>query len=88
MEKKATIKRSIGAVTVTVELTFTKVNENGTLSGVTGRVVKQSLKGNDIRLSIPPMAGGAVYAKVDSLEGIKLLDDDQQAVKAGKVKLF
>ncbi len=88
MEKKATIKRGISPITITVELTFCKVNENGTLSGVQGRIVKQPLKGNDVRLSIPPMAGGAIYAKVDSLSGIKVLSDDSETVRPAKVKLF
>ena len=85
---KATVKRSISPITITVELTFCKVNENGTLSGVTGRITKQPLKGNDIALSFPPMSGGATYAKVDSLTGIKVLDDSTTGVKAAKTKLF
>jgi hypothetical protein len=88
MDKKATVKRSISPITVTVELTFSKVNENGTLSGVTGRVTKQPLKGNDVRLSFPPMSGGGVYAKVDSLDGMKVLSDDDNAAKTSKAKLF
>jgi hypothetical protein len=85
---KATVKRNISPVTITVELTFSKVNENGTLSGVTGRITKQPLKGNDIQLSFPPMSGGATYAKVGSLDGIKTLDDSTAGVKTAKTKLF
>jgi hypothetical protein len=87
-ERKVTVKRSIAPITVTVELTFTKVNENGTLSGVTGRITKQAVKGNDVALSFPPMSGGATYAKVTSLDGIKVLDDGAAGVKAVKAKLF
>jgi hypothetical protein len=87
-ERKVTVKRSITPITITVELTFCKVNENGTLSGVTGRITKQPIKGNDVALSFPPMSGGATYAKVDSLTGIKVLDDGAAGVKAVKAKLF
>jgi hypothetical protein len=87
-ERKVTVKRSISPITITVELTFSKVNENGTLSGVTGRITKQPLKGNDIALSFPPMSGGATYAKVGSLDGLKTLDDSPAGVKAAKTKLF
>jgi hypothetical protein len=87
-ERKVTVKRSITPITITVELTFCKVNENGTLSGVTGRITKQPLKGNDIALSFPPMSGGATYAKVASLDGIKVLDEGTAGVKAVKAKLF
>ena len=87
-ERKVTVKRSIAPLTITVELTFCKVNENGTLSGVTGRITKQPLKGNDIALSFPPMSGGATYAKVTSLDGIKVLDEGTAGIKAVKAKLF
>jgi hypothetical protein len=87
-ERKVTVKRSITPITITVELTFCKVNENGTLSGVTGRITKQPIKGNDVALSFPPMSGGATYAKVDSLTGIKVLDEGTAGAKAVKAKLF
>ena len=86
-ERTVTVKRSISPVTITLELTFSKVNENGTLSGVTGRITKQPLKGNDIALSFPPMSGGATYAKVTSLDGIKVMEDGTTS-KAAKAKLF
>ena len=84
---KATVKRNISPVTITVELTFSRVNDNGTLSGVTGRITKQPLKGNDIQLSFPQMSGGATYAKVTALDGIKVLDEGTTS-KAPKAKLF
>ena len=87
-ERKVTVKRSITPITITVELTFSRVNENGTLSGVTGRITKQPLKENDVALSFPPMSGGATYAKVSSLDGLKTLDDSPAGVKAAKTKLF
>ena len=87
-ERKVTVKRSIAPLTITVELTFCKVNENGTLSGVTGRITKQPLKGNDIALSLPPITGGATYAQDTYLDGFKVLDDGAAGIKAVKAKLF
>ena len=84
---KATVKRPISPITITVELTFSKVNENGTLSGVTGRIVKQPLKGNDVQLSFPPKSGGSTYAKVVSLDGIKVLDEGTTGASV-RAKLF
>ena len=82
-----TAKRSIAPVTVTVEITATRINENGTLSGITAKVVKQPIKGNEFKTSVPPMAGGAVYLKADSLEGLVFQDGATQ-VQAVKRKLF
>jgi hypothetical protein len=36
----------------------------------------------------PPQGGGAIYLKVDSLEGIKILSDDVTSVTTEKKKLF
>jgi len=86
-ERNPTAKRSIAPVTVTVEITATRINENGTLSGITAKVVKQPIKGNEFKTSVPPMAGGAVYLKADSLEGLVIQDGATQ-VQAVKRKLF
>lgn len=82
-----TAKRSIAPVTVTVEITATRINENGTLSGITAKVVKQPIKGNEFKTSVPPMAGGAVYLKAESLEGLVMQADDV-AKAVAKAKLF
>lgn len=88
-DRTPTAKRSIAPVTVTVEITATRINENGTLSGITARVVKQSVKGNEFKTSVPPMAGGAIYLKALSLEGLQLLaDGETPTAKTAKVKLF
>lgn len=87
-ERAPTAKRSIQPVTVTVEITATRINENGTLSGITARVVKQSVKGNEFKTSVPPMAGGAIYIKALSLDGLTLLADDAPKAATAKVKLF
>jgi hypothetical protein len=82
-----TAKRSIAPVTVTVEITATRINENGTLSGITAKVVKQPIKGNEFKTSVPPMAGGAVYLKAESLEGL-VMQADEVAKAVAKAKLF
>ena len=87
-ERKSTAKRSIAPVTVTVEITATRINENGTLSGITARIIKQPIKGNEFKTSVPPMAGGAIYLKALSLEGLSIVDDDAPKVMGAKVKLF
>lgn len=87
-ERTPTAKRSIAPITVTVEITATRINENGTLSGITAKIVKQPVKGNEFKTSVPPMAGGAIYLKALSLDGLQVLSDDEPKVAAVKRKLF
>jgi len=87
-ERTPTAKRSIAPVTVTVEITATRINENGTLSGITAKVVKQSVKGNTFSTAVPPMAGGAIYLKASSLEGLQVLAADAPKATAVKAKWF
>jgi hypothetical protein len=89
-ERKATEKRSISTVSFTVTFTANKVNENGTLSGITAEVVKQSLpKDNPLHISIPPMLGGGMFAKVTNANGLSYLTTAEAGkAKAEKVKLF
>ena len=88
-ERAPTAKRSIEPVTLTVELTATRINENGTLSGITAKVVKQPIKNNEFKTSVPPMAGGAIYIKALSLDGLKIVaEDGGQKEQAPKRKLF
>lgn len=87
MANATTIKRAIRPVTMTVEITATKVNENGTFSGLTCKILTQP-KGCEFLTAIPPMAGGAVFFKTASLDGLKILDADAPKVVAEKKKLF
>lgn len=87
MATQATIKRSIKAITFTIEVTATKVNENGTFSGITAKVLSQP-KGCAFMTSVPPMAGGAIYLKTQSLDGITILEGAEAKVPTEKKKLF
>ena len=83
---EATRKKRIAPVTVTIEVTFSKVNENGTFSGGEGKITKQSVKGSELYLSMPWKSGGAMYVKTLDLQGITVLGED--SADTGKKKLF
>jgi len=86
--KKVTVKRNISPVTLTVEFTATKVNENHNFFGLSGKVVKSSLpNSNPIKVSILPM-NGSMYLQVTNADGINYLTTLEAAAKAEKSKLF
>lgn len=85
---KATVKKSIKPVKFTVELEVTKINENGTFSGVTILNVKSAVKG-DFRAVSVPQAGGAIFMKADSLKGLDVIESkDGSSAPKEKTKLF
>lgn len=86
-DRTTTVKKAVKPVTFTITLQASRVNENGTFSGF----VVQSVKGPNktAKVAIPPMGGGAIYLKVESLEGIEVLSADATVATATpKVKLF
>jgi hypothetical protein len=86
MAQTTTVKRRIGATTLTIKVTAGRINENGTFSSF--EVVSVSGPNKTFRMVSPPQGGGAIYLKVDSLEGIKILSDDVTSVTTEKKKLF
>lgn len=83
---KVTVKRAIAPVSITVKLVASRVNENGTFSGF----VIESVKGPNgtTKVVCPPQGGGAIYLKVESLEGITLREDGASGQTVEKKKLF
>jgi hypothetical protein len=81
-----TLKRNIKPVTLTLTVVAKKVNENGTFSSFEIQKVT-GISNATLTAVSPPQAGGAIYFKVATLEGVEVLSDDvkTQAVKA---KLF
>jgi hypothetical protein len=86
MAQTTTVKRRIGATTLTIKVTANRINENGTFSSF--EVVSATGPNKTFRMVAPPQGGGAIYLKVDSLEGIKILSDDVTSVTTEKKKLF
>lgn len=83
--RKVTIKRSIAPVKLTVTVTATRINENGTFSGLV--VEKVSGPNDTFKAVTPPQGGGSIYLKVENLDGIRILKDAEPAPKF-KAKLF
>ena len=84
---QATVKKSIKPVSFTITLVAKKVNENGTFSAFEIQGIKSNAKNGTFRVVAPPQAGGAMYIKCDTLEGLELVTDATSA-PAAKVKLF
>jgi hypothetical protein len=83
----ASIKRNIRPLTFVVEVTATRVSEKGTLSGLQAlKVIKAPAKVS-VGAKAPPMAGGAIYLQVDSLDGLTIVDA-AETVEKGPKKLF
>ena len=82
---KATRKKSIAPVTLTLTVTATKINENGTFSSFTIDSVKGPNK--TATAVAPPQGGGSVYLKVSSMEGLDVLADGEKD-NTPKPKLF
>jgi len=87
MTATATLKKSIKPVTFTIKVTAKKVNENGTFSGLEIQGISGSVKNSTFRVVAPPQAGGAMYIKCDTLDGLELVADGAVAMVT-KTKLF
>jgi hypothetical protein len=84
---QATLKKSIKPVTFTITVVAKKVNENGTFSAFEVQSVKSNVKNSTFRVVAPPQAGGALYLKCDTLEGLELMAEGTVAT-GPKTKLF
>jgi hypothetical protein len=86
MAHQATSKKGIKPVTLTITVEAKRINENGTFSGFEVKSVKGP--NSTFKVAIPPQGGGAIYLKVDRLEGITVLTDGEATTATTKVKLF
>lgn len=84
---QATLKKSIKPVTFTIKVTAKKVNENGTFSSFEVQSVTGSVKNSTFKVVAPPQAGGALYIKCETLEGMEVLQEGT-TTGAPKQKLF
>lgn len=86
MANQPTVKKGIRPVTITLTVEASRVNENGTFS----QFVTKSIKGpNDtIKASFPPMGGGSIYLRVESLEGIEVIKGEAKKAAHEPKKLF
>ncbi len=84
--KTATIKKAIKPVTFTLVVEAKKVNQNGTLSGITIKSVKGPNSTADA--VSPVMSGGAIYLKVSNFENMTVLTAEENFQQVVKKKLF
>jgi hypothetical protein len=84
---QATVKKSIKPVTFTITVVAKKVNENGTFSAFEVQSVKGNVKNNTFKVVAPPQAGGALYIKCETLDGLELMTEGAVA-NTPKAKLF
>lgn len=64
-------------VEITVKLTATRVNENGTFLGWEVENVSCSnpeIPASTLKVSAPPSGGGALYIRSETFEGVKIKD--------------
>ena len=84
-EKKATLKVSIRPLSFTIQVTGSKMNENGTVSNLEVKVIKAPAD-VDAKVIAPRMAGGAMYLQIEAgSKGVTILDSDEDT-KAPKAK--
>lgn len=89
------IKKAIKPITLTITVKASKVNENGTLSGLEVVSIKSNVpainKDDNLYLTCPNFGhSGQMLARVNSLEGLEIVEAPAKSekAKADKPKLF
>lgn len=78
-------------LTITVTLTASRVNENGTFLGWTVDKVAsgdKDIPAASLKVSAPPSGGGALYIKSETFEGVKIKDASTPKEETEKKKFF
>ena len=83
---KATTKRSIAPVRLTVTVEAKRINENGTFSSFD--VVSVKGPNSSMKAVCPPQGGGSIYLKTQSLDNIELMPEEASKSGPVKTKLF
>ena len=87
IENKTTIKKRISPVKITLEVVASRVNQNGTLSGL--EIVSASSKGTEIYATSHNASGGSIWLKTPTLKGLEVISDaGANAKKKTTIKLF
>lgn len=85
-ENKVTIKKRISPVKITIQVIASRVNQNGTLSGL--EIVSANAKGTEIYATSHNASGGSIWLKSPTLKGLVVISDAGANAKKKEIKLF
>jgi hypothetical protein len=81
-----TPKKRISPVRITMEVVATRVNANGTLSGL--EIVSATSPGTDVYATSHNQSGGSIWLKTSTLKGIEVMSDVGANATKTAIKLF